>query len=101
MEDNKEITTNIDNLTVTNACLYENKKSIKILSVVIIFFCGVAVGLLSVLIYHGFLISTNKYVWIFTIISFILILIFVERVVNIFRSTSDETYFEDTKVFKK
>ena len=28
MEDNKEITTNIDNLTVTNACLYENKKSI-------------------------------------------------------------------------
>ncbi len=101
MEDNKQTTTDIDNLTVTNACLYENKKSIKLISILIIFFCGVAVGLLSVLVYHGFLLSTSKYVWMFSIISVILIFIFVERVVHIFRSTSDKTYFEDKKVFKK
>ena len=37
MEDENKISSNIDNLTVTNSCLYESKKSMRGVSIGIIF----------------------------------------------------------------
>ncbi len=101
MEDENKISSNIDNLTVTNSCLYESKKSMRGVSIGIIFCCGVAVGLLSVVIYQGFLAGSSKFFWLFIIISILLIFIFIERVMAIWKSPSNKNYYKEETVFKK
>ena len=48
------------NLTVTNSCLYESKKSMRGVSIGIIF---VVVLPLFVVIYQGFLAGSSKFFW--------------------------------------
>ena len=96
-----ETNSNIDNLTVTNSCVYENKKSIRAISIGVIFCCGVAVGLLSVVIYQGFLAGSGKNLWLFVIVSLLLVFIFIERVMGIWKSSSNKNYYNQETIFKK